>query len=238
MDKERIQALKGLSEIIGYNFGDITLLDHALTHGSYANENPDLTEGDNERLEFLGDAVLQLCISDILIERFPRYAEGQLSKVRASVVNEQSLAGLARRFRIGEFMLLGRGEEKAEGRDKDSILGDAFESLIGAIYIDSGYEASRDFIRRAFQPLVERGNDQPVYQDYKSLLQEACQSRFRKIPRYRLLNTSGPDHDKTFEIEASIGDGIKATGTGKNKKEAEQDSARKALERMDKWQDH
>ncbi|MDO9515176.1 MAG: ribonuclease III [Syntrophales bacterium] len=233
MDKERIKTLNGLSEMLGYTFSDTALLDLALTHGSHANENPDLVRGDNERLEFLGDAVLQLCISDMLTERFLEYTEGQLSKARAFMVNEQALAGLARQYRIGEFMLLGRGEEKAEGRNKDSILGDAFESLIGAIYLDGGYKAAFGFIRRAFQAPVDEWAQKPVYRDYKSLLQETSQIRFREIPRYRIIGTSGPDHDKTFEIEACIGDSIVTTGTGKNKKEAEQDAARKALEKLD-----
>jgi len=234
MDEERIKTLRDLSAMLEYTFGDIAMLDRALIHGSYANENPDLAQGDNERLEFLGDAVLQLCMSDILMERFPGYTEGQLSKARASMVNDQSLAGLARRFRIGDFIRLGRGEEKAEGRNKDSILGDTFESLIGVIYLDGGHEASRGFIRRVFQPLVEEWAAQPVYQDYKSLLQEASQGRFREIPRYRIVGSSGPDHDKTFEVEASVGNRIATTGSGKNKKEAEQDAARKALEELEK----
>lgn len=238
MDNERTEALDGLYEIIGYRFTDITLVNRAFTHGSYANENPDLAPEDNERLEFLGDAVLQLCISDMLIELFPGYAEGPLSKMRASMVNEQSLAELARRFGIGVLMLLGRGEEKAGGRDKNSILGDAFESLIGAIYLDGGYEASRVFVKRVFETVAEQWNADPVYRDYKSLLQEATQSRFKEIPRYRILSTSGPDHDKTFEIEASVGGDIMTRGTGKNKKDAEQDAARKALRELDRWHDN
>ena len=234
MDKERIKALEGLSEILDhYTFDNMDLLDLSLTHGSYANENPDLVRGDNERLEFLGDAVLQLCISDMLTEKFHGYTEGQLSKARACMVNEQSLATLARQYRIGEFLLLGRGEEKAEGRNKDSILGDAFEALIGAIYLDGGYEIALGFIRRVFLSLVDEWSQKPVYRDYKSLLQEASQSRFRAIPRYRITGTSGPDHDKTFEVELSIGDTVSTQGSGKNKKEAEQDAAREALQKLD-----
>jgi len=233
MDKERIRSLEGLSEMLGYTFGDITLLDLSLTHGSYTNENPELVRGDNEKLEFLGDAVLQSCISDILIQKFPDYTEGQLSRVRASMVNEQSLATLAREYRIGEFMLLGRGEENSEGRSKGSILGDAFEALIGSIYLDGGYEAALGFTRKAFRSLIDEWDKRPVYRDYKSLLQEASQSRFREIPCYRIVNASGPDHDKTFEVELSIGDIVSTRGTGKNKKEAEQDAARKALQELE-----
>ncbi|MBW2673113.1 MAG: ribonuclease III [Deltaproteobacteria bacterium] len=234
MDKERIRSLEGLSEILGYTFGDIDLLDLSLTHGSYANENPDLVPGDNERLEFLGDAVLQLCISDMLMERFQGYTEGQLSKARAFMVNEQSLATLARQYRVGEFLLLGRGEEKAEGRNKDSILGDAFESIIGAIYLDGGHKSSLGFIRQAFRSTIYEWALKPVYRDYKSLLQETSQGKLREIPRYRIADTSGPDHDKTFEVELSIGNIVSTRGTGKNKKEAEQDAAREALQALDK----
>ncbi|MEA1970440.1 MAG: ribonuclease III [Thermodesulfobacteriota bacterium] len=233
MDEERIENLEELSEMLSYTFSDITLLDTSLTHSSYANENPDLAWEDNERLEFLGDAVLQLCISDILIKRFPDYAEGQLSKVRAAMVNEQPLAGLAREYRIGEFMLLGRGEENSGGRDKDSILGDAVEAIIGAIYLDGGYESTLRFIRATFQSLVDEWIESPIYLDYKSLLQETSQGRFRLVPQYRITGASGPDHDKTFDIEASIGDIISTTGTGKNKKDAEQDAARKALQKLE-----
>ncbi len=233
MDEERIDSLKELSEILSYTFSDITLLDISLTHSSYANENPDLAWEDNERLEFLGDAVLQLCMSDILMKRFPDYTEGQLSKVRAAMVNEQPLAGLAREYRVGGFMLLGRGEENSGGRDKDSILGDAGEAIIGAIYLDGGYESALRFIETAFQSLVDEWVESPIYLDYKSLLQETSQGRFRLVPQYRIIGASGPDHDKTFDIEASIGDIISTTGTGKNKKEAEQDAARKALQKLE-----
>jgi len=233
MEEERIDSLEKLSEMLRYTFSDFTLLDISLTHSSYANENPDLAWEDNERLEFLGDAVLQLCMSDILMKRFLDYAEGQLSKVRAAMVNEQPLAGLAREYRIGGFMLLGRGEENSGGRDKDSILGNAVEAIIGAIYLDGGYESALRFIEATFQSLVDEWIESPIYLDYKSLLQETSQGRFRLVPQYRITGASGPDHDKTFEIEASIGDIVSTTGTGKNRKEAEQEAARKALQKLE-----
>ncbi len=233
MDKDRMKNLKGLAKALGHAFGDVTLLDLALTHGSYANEAPDMAGEDNERLEFLGDAVLQLGISDMLMEHFPAYDEGELSKARAFMVSEQSLAGMARRYEIGDFILLGKGEEKAAGREKDSILGDAFESIIGAIYLDGGHEAAFSFIRRVFRSVVDEWEKKPGNRDFKSLLQEVSQDRFKEIPRYRTTGASGPDHDRTFEVEASIGDRLTATGTGKSKKEAEQDAARKALEKLD-----
>ncbi len=233
MDEERIENLESLSEMLSYTFSDISLLDMALTHSSYANENSGPARRDNERLEFLGDAVLELCMSDILIKRFPDYAEGQLSKVRAAMVNEQPLAGLAREYRIGDFMLLGRGEENSGGRDKDSILGDAVEAIIGAIYLDGGYESALRFIRVTFESLVDEWSESPIYLDYKSLLQEASQGRFRLVPQYRITGASGPDHDKTFEVEASIGDIVSTIGTGKNRKDAEQDAAGKALRKLE-----
>jgi len=233
MDKERMKNLKGLAKALGHAFGDVTLLELALTHGSYTNENPDMAGKDNERLEFLGDAVLQLGISDLLMEHFPDCDEGQLSKARAFMVGEQSLAGMARRYGIGDFILLGKGEEKAGGRKKDSILGDAFESIIGAIYLDGGHKAALSFILRVFRSAVDAWEKKPGTRDFKSLLQEISQDRFKEIPRYRTAGVSGPDHDRTFEVEASIGDRLAATGTGKSKKEAEQDAARAALEKLD-----
>ncbi|MBW2557791.1 MAG: ribonuclease III [Deltaproteobacteria bacterium] len=233
MDEERIENLESLSEMLSYTFSEITLLDMALTHSSYANENSGPARRDNERLEFLGDAVLELCMSDILIKRFPDYAEGQLSKVRAAMVSEQPLAGLAREYRIGDFMLLSRGEENSGGRNKDSILGNAVEAIIGAIYLDGGYESALRFIRVTFESLVDEWIESPIYLDYKSLLQEASQGRFRLVPQYRITGESGPDHDKTFKIEASIGDIVSTIGTGKNRKDAEQDAAGKALRKLE-----
>jgi len=233
MDKERMKNIENLAETLGYAFGDVNVFELALTHGSYANENPDMAGKDNERFEFLGDAVLQLCISDMLMEQFPAYDEGQLSKARAFLVGEQSLAGMARRYGIGDVILLGKGEEKAAGRNKDSILGDAFESIIGAIYLDGGHEAAFSFIRRAFRSAVDEWGKKPGNRDFKSLLQEISQDRFKEIPRYRTAGASGPDHERIFKVEASIGDRLTTTGTGKNKKEAEQDAARTALEKLD-----
>jgi dsRNA-specific ribonuclease len=149
------------------------------------------------------------------------------------MVNEQPLAGLARKYRIGDFMLLGWGEEKSGGRNKDSILGNAVEAIIGAIYLDGGHESSLRFISTTFQSLVDEWVDSPIYLDYKSLLQEASQGRFKLVPQYQITGAFGPDHDKTFEIEASIGDIVSTTGTGKNKKEAEQDAAQKALQKLE-----
>jgi ribonuclease III len=229
MNEERIEALHRLEEALGYRFSDIGLLDNALTHRSFVNENPDLARRDNERLEFLGDAVLELTISDMLMRKFPDHAEGQLSKMRASVVNERPLAELAGRYRIGESLLLGRGEEASEGRRKPSLLSNAFESVVAAMYLDGGFAGAAAFVCRLFSPLIEEGGMTAVYRDYKTAVQEICQNRFKEVPRYGVISETGPDHDKRFETSLIIGERIIATGIGRNKKEAEQQAAKTAM---------
>jgi ribonuclease-3 len=237
MNEQRMQRLRELEERLGYRFGEIGLLENALTHRSFVNENPAPPFKDNERLEFLGDAVLELTITDMLMQKFPDYAEGQLSKLRASVVNEQPLAELARRFRLGEFLLLGRGEETSGGRMKTSLLANAFESIIAAMFLDGGFDRTAAFIGRFFEPLIEEGGTTTVYRDYKTAAQEVCQTRFRDVPRYVLISETGPDHDKRFETSLIIGERIIATGTGRNKKEAEQQAAKTAMEALQKMPD-
>jgi len=229
MTDERLLALKTLEQLLSYSFRNPELLDNALVHRSYLNEAASSCRADNQRLEFLGDAVIELCISDLLIKSFPDDAEGQLSRLRASVVNEQSLAELSRKFCLGAFLLLGRGEESSGGRSKASILADAFEAVTAAVYLDGGFDRAYEFIRRVFSPLIEEGGSHVTYRDYKTDLQEFCQQRFREIPRYTLSGESGPDHDKIFESCVAVPGILQATGQGKSKKEAEQDAARKAL---------
>ena len=230
MDEQRTRRLKELEGNLGYCFTDIGLLESALTHRSFVNENPGLAVKDNERLEFLGDAVLELTITDMLMRTFPDYTEGQLSKLRASVVNEQPLAELARQFRLGEFLLLGRGEESSGGRTKASLLANAFESIIAAMFLDSGFDRTAAFIGDLFTPLMAEGAATAVYRDYKTAVQEVCQIRFRDVPRYILVSETGPDHDKRFATSLVIGERVIATGTGRNKKEAEQRAAKAAME--------
>lgn len=232
MNENRAQALDELQLSLGYRFADRGLLDNALTHRSYVNENSHLPCKDNERLEFLGDAVLELTVSDMLMRKFPDSTEGELSKLRASVVNEQPLAGLARRFRIGEFLLLGRGEEASGGRMKPSLLANAFESLIAAMYLDGGFDRTAAFTKSLFEPLIEAGTAAALYRDYKTAVQEICQILFQELPRYTIIEETGPDHDKRFEMGLMIGERVIATGAGKNKKEAEQQAARRALETL------
>ena len=234
LSEERIEALRDFEQIFSYHFRDISLLDNALTHRSFVNENPTLDCKDNERLEFLGDAVLELCISDLLMKRFPDYTEGQLSKLRASLVNEQPLADLARKFKIGDYLLLGKGEESSGGRVKNSILANTSEAIIAAIYLDCGLEKTEELIKNLVDSLIERGERILVYKDYKTAVQEISQTRFKEIPRYILLGEYGPDHDKVFEVRLSIAHVITTCGTGKNKKEAEQQAAKKAYEELQK----
>ena len=234
MNEERVQILMGLEERLGWHFADIALLDNALTHRSFVNENVAPACRDNERLEFLGDAVLELTVSDMLMRKFPDHAEGQLSKLRASVVNEQPLAELARRFRIGEHLLLGKGEEGSGGRMKSSLLANAFESVIAAMYLDGGFDRTAVFIGLLFEPLIEEGELSAVYRDYKTAVQEMSQVLFREMPRYMVISETGPDHDKRFETSLMIGERLIATGMGRSKKEAEQQAAKMALEELRK----
>jgi len=234
MTDERALTLYNLQRKLSYDFKDPGLLDNALIHRSFVNENPTLSCKDNERLEFLGDAVIGLCTSDILMKKFPDYTEGQLSKIRASIVNEHSLADIARKLTIGDYLLLGKGEETSGGRTKPSILSNAFEALTAAIYLDCGFENAYDFIKAVFEPLIEEGTKTAIYRDYKTAVQEICQNRFKDIPKYMLTKESGPDHDKVFEVRLSLAGNIMTTGTGKSKKEAEQQAAKKALETLHK----
>jgi len=230
MDNEKAPPFADLEQALGYVFQDPLLLLNAFTHRSYANENSSLSCRDNERLEFLGDAVLQLCISDLLMKHFPDFTEGQLSKMRAGLVNEQSLAALGRRFGLGNHLFLGRGEEASGGRGKTSLIADTFEAVIAAVYLDGGYSQAYRLIADLFAEMILAGQEGDApYRDYKSTLQELCQSRFHETPKYQLLNEYGPDHDKTFEVELSVVESVKETGTGKSRKEAEQQAARKAL---------
>jgi ribonuclease III len=232
LTEERLGRLRELENNLAYRFNDIRLLDHALTHRSFVHENLALSCQDNERLEFLGDAVLQLCISDILMKKYPSHMEGVLSKLRASVVNEKPLAELASRYHIGEALLLGRGEENSGGRKKPSLLSNAFEAVIAAIYLDGGFYKTYAFIEMHFANLFEEKGISKGYTDYKTALQEFSQEYYKEIPKYSLLSEDGPDHDKTFEMQLSLAGMMTTSGRGKTKKMAEQDAARKALEQL------
>jgi len=223
----------GLQQRIGYRFRDRGLLEHALTHRSRAAEDASGGVADNESLEFLGDAVLGLVVAEALFRKYPTYDEGQKSKVKAAVVSTQSLARHAERLRLGEHLILGRGEEKTGGRYKQALLADGYEALIAAIYLDGGLAAAASFLERELNDAIEAGAGDTVGQDYKSALQERLQALGRQLPEYRLAGETGPDHRKMFSIEVVVTGEVLGRATGKTKKEAEQEAARLALARLD-----
>ncbi len=222
-----------LQQAIGYRFRDRGLLEHAMTHTSRANEDVSGGVADNEVMEFLGDALLGFIIADVLFRDFPEFDEGQKSKAKAALVSTATLARQAERLQLGDHLLLGRGEEKTGGRRKQALLADGYEALIAAVYLDGGVEHARAFITREFAALfAEVRRDGVSGQDYKSALQELLQSRDLPLPEYRLVGTLGPDHRKLFEIEVVVRGERLASATGPSKKEAEQEAARAALEKL------
>ena len=222
-----------LQRTLAYRFRDRALLDHAMTHTSWAHEDTTGTAADNESLEFLGDACLGFVIADLLCREFPDYDEGQKSKLKAALVSTTTLASQAERLGLGECLLLGKGEDKTGGRRKPALLADAYEALVAAIYLDGGFEHARAFIARDFADLIERAaHEAHIRRDYKSAIQERLQARGDPLPEYRLVGTTGPDHQKEFHVELLIREEAMAEGRGASKKDAEQDAARLALERL------
>jgi ribonuclease-3 len=218
---------------IGYRFKDRGLLEHALTHKSRAAEDVSGGVADNESLEFLGDAVLGLIVADALFRQYPHYNEGQKSKIKASIVSTQALARQAEHMRLGDHLILGRGEEKTGGRFKQALLADAYEALIAAIYLDGGLDAAEAFLRRELKTAIDAGAARNfVGQDYKSALQERVQALGRPLPEYRIAGEAGPDHRKVFSVEVVVDGEVLGAASGRAKKEAEQEAARMALERL------
>ena len=222
-----------IEQLLQYEFKDKDILQEALRHSSYVNEIAEQQLRDNERLEFLGDAVLNLTVGHILMRNYPDIKEGDLSRSRANLVNESQLAETARSLRLGASLLLGKGEIQTQGREKNSILADAFEALMAAIYLDGGYDAVYRIIEKKFQPLIEQLDTTDSNYDYKSRLQERVQVDHGVIPNYSISREEGPDHDKTFWVALKVID-IETEGSGKSKKAAEQNAARKALEILEK----
>ena len=228
MEEKPMSDIDPLQNSLAYLFNDISILEQALTHRSYINEHPGTEASHNERLEFLGDAVLNLALSDILLRRFPDLPEGTLSKMRAGQVNEKKLAELSVQLGLGAYLLIGRGEEITGGRQKTSLLANAFEAVLGAIYWDGGFPSAADFVGCLFQS--QSGDDlDKSSQDYKTLLQEYCQGNLKTVPVYRVFREEGPDHKKIFFMEVKVTDQVISTGRGKTKKEAQQKGAEKAL---------
>jgi ribonuclease III len=230
MDKKRLTTLHNLEERIAYNFRDINLLSTALTHRSYVNENKQMAVFDNERFEFLGDSVLGICVSDLIIKKYVSFPEGTLTQIRASLVNEKQLAQFARNLQIGDGLLLGRGEESSGSRTKDSFLANAFEAVIAAVYLDSNFDNAKIIITKLIEPLLEDDSSGSEYFDYKTALQELCQKRYKTVPIYMVIDSKGPDHAKTFNVKIVIVNKLTEIGSGTSKKEAEKQAAQKAWE--------
>ena len=213
----------------GINFSDLNLLETAFTHTSYANEHRLLKISHNERLEFLGDAVLQLMISKYLYQKYPNKPEGEMSKLRSTFVREESLAGFSRACGFDRFLRLGKGEEKSGGRNRDTILGDAFEAFLGALLLDKGEKTVEEFIHQVMIPRLEEGNFERVT-DYKTALQEILQVNGEIVISYQVVAETGPAHDKNFEVEVSADQRVIGRGRGRSKKLAEQTNEKNAVE--------
>jgi ribonuclease-3 len=221
-----------LQDTLGIVFKDPALLRQALVHRSYVHEYPDLAPPSNERLEFLGDSLLSFVIAEKLYGDFPDLPEGGMTKLRAALVRRETLARLANSLGLGNYLYLGRGEEASGGRAKLSILAATFEAVVGAILIDRGFTACRDFVLRLFDAEVEKAIEQRLIADYKSQLQEIVQARHHEAPIYRTIRAVGPDHAKEFTVEVIVGGNVIARGRGKSKRQAETEAARVALESM------
>lgn len=228
-----LDPLKELQDSLGHRFADASLLQQAVVHKSYLNEMKVAGLRDNERLEFLGDAVLDLIISEDLIDRYPSTPEGDLSKMKARVVSEPALAEIARRIGLGKYLRLGRGEEMTQGREKPSLLADALEAILAAVYLDGGLAQARSVIHRIYGSDMEAFLETEIMIDYKTRLQEFCQREYDTLPVYTVIDETGPDHQKTFEVQLSVGGDVLGKGKGRSKKEAEQQAAREALERLE-----
>ena len=233
MNNDSDRSLAALENRLGYTFNDRELLREALRHRSWVNEQNTPLLRDNERLEFLGDAVVNLVVGHLLMRAQPDLKEGDLSRMRASLVNETHLATVARRLGLGDFIRLGRGETLTGGREKNSILADTFEAVAAALYLDAGFDAAFAILEAHFKEALKKLGELRLRDDYKSRLQEIAQETRGEIPRYRITGQIGPDHDKTFTAQLTVS-GVTTEGQGKSKKQAEQDAARRAIRLLGK----
>ncbi len=232
MDKERKKSLKALQKTLRYRFKSPALLDQAMRHKSFVHENQARDGGDNERMEYLGDAVLDLVIGHLLMDRHPNYAEGDLSRLRAAVVNETHLARVAKDLALGSYLLLGRGEEMSGGREKNSILASSLEALLAAVYLDGGFRRAFQVISQLLSYHLEAADKDEGSYDYKTRLQEFSQERLRATPRYQVAKKFGPDHNRVFGVKVLIKEKVVEVGAGKSKKGAEQRAARRTLKKL------
>ena len=231
LTQDRLDQLNLLEKKIGYIFKDKSLLNKSLTHKSFANENGGGLKN-NERFEFLGDSVLDLIVSEHMLKEYPQYAEGRLSKIRAAVVNESCLAEIASGINLGEYLLLGKGENLSGGRDKVSLLANAFEALAGGVFLDGGLEIAGGVFLPYLGEKIATFAGNGHLKDFKSELQEFTQVKLGCIPSYTITRESGPDHEKQFEVTVMIGDECMGGGNGRTKKEAEQMAAKSALQKI------
>ncbi len=222
-----------LEKRLGVSFKDKGLLSKALTHRSYLNENRDGNLENNERLEFLGDAVLELLVSSTLYDKYPGKPEGELTNIRSALVRTESLAEESRKLVVGEYLLMSRGEEESGGKDKDYLLANTFESILGAIYLDQGLNSCKSLIERTLLQKLDHIVEQGLFIDPKTKVQELTQARFKVTPTYKVKKEDGPDHDKSFTVELSIGKKTITEGVGSSKQKAEEDAAQKAIDILD-----
>ncbi len=220
------ESIASLERIIGYSFDNKALLKLALTHSSYSNDNKKGKFNNNERLEFLGDAVLELCSSECLFNEYKNKPEGELTRLRASIVCEPTLALCAKEINLSEYLLLGRGEDNTGGRYRDSIVSDAFEAVIGAIYIDGGFAIAKEFVKKFVMNDIENKH---LFYDSKTILQEMVQKQYKERVEYILVSEAGPDHNKSFMVEVLLNDKVIGNGLGRTKRKAEQQAAYEAI---------
>lgn len=229
IDRARLSTLKDFQRLIRYKFRNNDLLNQALTHKSYSYERPKARAADNERLEFLGDTILGLVISDYIYKHFPDYQEGDMTQLKSTLVSRATLENLARKIEIGKPLLLGKGEVLSGGADQPSNLVGAFEAIIGAIYLDGGFKKACEFIGSQFKDELKNALEDGAKKDYKSILQEYTLKVYKLTPHYKVLSEVGPEHRKHFEVAVFFGNELQGKGKGKNKKSAEQRAAHDAL---------
>ncbi len=227
-DSNSREVTEAFQEILNYRFRDLRLLEEALTHKSFSNEQPENIPH-NERLEFLGDAALDLVVSHFIFESFPAMPEGEMSRIRSEVVSERGLALVARHLGLGKFLWLGRGEERSGGREKDSLLANALEAVLGAVFCDGGFESVRRIALSRYEEPIRHAAESKEGIDYKTRLQELLQATSGRLPVYQLVRAEGPDHDRRYFVEVRFGDAVIGAGAGRSKKTAEQEAARQAL---------
>ncbi|MCG6167297.1 ribonuclease III [Leptospira sanjuanensis] len=228
---ERVQTLQKLSKKIGIKFSKLEYYNTAFIHSSYKNENPEILE-DNERLEFLGDSVLGLVAARSLFQKYPKASEGELSRIKSRIVSTPILNSISEKLDLGEYLLLGKGEKNSQGKGRRKLSANLFESLVGAIYMDLGFEAAEKFILKHLIEFAENPEKEESVRDYKTQLQEYSQKHFKVLPIYRLKGESGPDHSKVFQVSVRIRDQWEASGTGVSKKAAEQNAAKELYNRI------